>query len=408
MELYPATYWSALLPHIRNEESQVRQLQEDWEWLLAQEVCTQLDAEMPVQVVPQLRPYVWSEGFNYWLAAEIAREQMRRKKNLWLPDAADLGDDQLAELSETQRDLLQKVLKKHMYRISLSGLEHCFLRFYRRIWKKLLIEWKMYAALVDLCEYFLNHLSVMNRQELWECAYYATDLSSWQYRDVAEKRYKEYLAQGENYSAYHNLAVIYLKKREYQEALQMIDQALRLEPSKDIGVSLKTNIERAIAQEAESQRQHELQLQQKKEQREQRIKDLEQSVQEHLTDVDYRKQNILRSLNNASYFRGKRAFAKYLGMEEWSLEGHWKKLVSWGMIVETDEEITVHPLVCRYLEQGWPIKFKLRDKTPELADNIDRLAQVLTGLVTTSSTGRNEEMPMVKTLFLAANPTSTN
>jgi tetratricopeptide (TPR) repeat protein len=407
LELHPATYWSALLPRIRNEESQVRQLQEDWEWLLAQEVCTQPDAEMPVQVVPQLRPYVWSEGFNYWLAAEIAREQLRRKKDLWLPDANDLEDEQLAVLSETQRDLLQKVLIKHMDRISLSGLEHCFLRFYRDVWKELLIEWKMYSAVVDLCECFLTRLSVLNRQELWECAYYATDLSSWQYRGVAEKRYKEYLAQGESYSAYHNLALIYFRKREYQEALQMIDQALRLEPSKDSGVSLKTNIERAIVQVEEQRRQQELQSQQERERREQRIKDLEQNVQEHLTDVDYRKQNILHSLKNASYFRGKRAFAKYLGMEEWSLEGHWKKLVSWGMIVETDEEITVHPLVCRYLEQGWPIKFKLRDKTPELADNIDRLAQVLTGFVTTSPTRRNEEMQMVKTLFLAANPVST-
>lgn len=421
IELYSVTYWSALLPYVKKEELQVRQLQEDWEWLLEHDVCTQPAIEEPVQVIPQIRPFVWNEGFRCWLSAEIARSQGRKKKNLWLPEEVDLRDEKLATLSETQRHVLQRTLTRHMERISLSGLEHCFLRFYRRIWKKRLIEWEMHVELVDLCECFLTRLSVMSRQELWECAYHATDLSFGRYQGIAEKRYKEYLAQREEYVAYHNLAFLHFREKKYQDALSMIEQALRLEPSKDASVNLKTEIERAIAQEEESKRQDELQKQQKSEQQARRIKDLAQSIQEHLSEVDYYKRNILQSLKNSSYFRGKRSFARYIAMEEWALEGHWKKLVSWGMIVEVDEEPIVHPLICTYLEQGWPVAFKPKDRTPELvgynqlnqttSDNVDsfgELAKALKEIVITSPIRRNEEMQMVKALFLAANPISTN
>lgn len=435
MELYPATYWSALLPYVKNEESQVRQLQEDWDWLLAHDVCVQPAAEIPMCAIPILQPCVWHDGFRYWLAAEIARAQPRNKKNPWLPGVADLGDEQLADLSKTQRDLLQQTLMKHIGRISLSGLEQCYLRFYRQIWKRLLIEWKMDDALVDLCEHFLTRLSVMSRQELWECAYYATDLPSWSHQNIAEKRYKEYLAQQEDCDAYHNLSLMYFRKNKYQDALQMIEQALRLDASRTTSADLKAKIEQAIAQEEEQRQQHELQKQQEKERREQHIKDLEPTVQAHLSEVDYYKRNILQSLKKASYFRGKRSFAKYIAMEEWALEGHWKKLVSWGMIVETDARPIVHPLICTYLEQGWstvpkPL-VKTKDKISEVselaagdqpnqiknnsgqplidnADSFSELAKVLKEVVIASPTRRNEEMSTVKALFLAANPINTN
>src|SRR5258708_2435124 len=48
----------------------------------------------------------------------------------------------------------------------------------------------------------------------------ATDLSGWPYRNIAEKRYKEYLAQEQSYAAYHNLSLIYLRENKYHEALQ--------------------------------------------------------------------------------------------------------------------------------------------------------------------------------------------
>ena len=52
-------------------------------------------------------------------------------------------------------------------------------------------------------------------------------------------------------------------------------------------------------------------------------------------------------------------------MEEWALEGHWRKLVSWGMIVEDGRQTTVHPLISVYLEQGWPIVSGSSVKTKE-------------------------------------------
>ncbi|SRR6266487_1195448 len=172
----------------------VSQLQEDWEWLLAHGMCLQVEADTSMRAVPVLQPCVLEEGFQCWLSSEIARVQVRKKKNLWLPGATDLGDEQLAHLDSMQRDLMQQALMRQIERVDLSGLEQFHLRLYRRIWKQLLIEWKMYTALIDLCEQFLTRLSVMTRQELWECAYYATDLSSWSYQNIAEKRYKEYLA----------------------------------------------------------------------------------------------------------------------------------------------------------------------------------------------------------------------
>jgi hypothetical protein len=345
----------------------LRQLQEDWEWLLAHGACAQAAAEMPERAVPLLQPYILDEGFRCWLVAEIARVQVRKKKNLWLPGAADLGDEQLAKLSSTQRDLVQQALVKQIGRVALSGLEHIHLRFYRRIWKQLLIEWKMYAALVDLCEQLLTRLSVMTRQELWECAYYATDLTSWSYQNIAEKRYKEYLAQEKSYAAYHNLSLIYLKKNQYYDALQVIEQALELNPSSKVSINQKTLIEEAIQKEEEKQAQLELQQQREKEQRVQHLKDLEQKIQAHLVDVvdDYYKRKILQSLKKASYFYSKQSFARYIGMEEWALEGHWRKLVSWGMIVEDGRRTNVHPLISVYLEQGWPVVSGSSVKTKE-------------------------------------------
>src|SRR6266704_2221812 len=370
MELHPSAHWSALFPYVKNDEHQLRQVQEDWEWLLAHGVCSQAETGTSVRAVPLLQPCVLEEGFRCWLSAEIARVQARKKKNLWLPAAADLGDEQLTELSSTQRDLMQQVLMRQIERVAPSGLEQFHLRFYRRIWKQLLIEWKMYAALVDLCEQFLTRLSVMTRQELSECAYYATGLSSWPYQHIAEKRYKEYLAQEANYAAYHNLSIIYLKENKYHDALQMIDQALQLNPSNVSSINQKARIEQAIKKEEEKQAQLELQRQRENEQREQHLKDLEQKIQAHLTEVDYYKRNILQSLKNASYYRGKRSFAKYIGMEEWALNAHWRKLVSWGMIVEEDRQTIVHPLISAYLEQGWQMlsASSVKSKEPKVTE----------------------------------------
>src|SRR5260370_20334417 len=106
LELYPVAHWSGLLPHVKNDEHQLRQVQEDWEWLLAHGVCQQAEAGTPVRAVPLFQPCVLEEGFRCWLSAEIARVQARKKKDLWLPVAADLGDEQLTELSSIQRDLV--------------------------------------------------------------------------------------------------------------------------------------------------------------------------------------------------------------------------------------------------------------------------------------------------------------
>ena len=383
MELYPSEHWSALLPHVKNDEHQLRQLQQDWEWLLAHGICLQAEADTSVHAVPVLQPCVLEEGFQCWLSTEIARVQARKKKNLWLPGAADLGDEQLTQLSSMQSDLVQQALMRQIERVSISGLEQFQLRFYRRIWKQLLIKWKMYAKIVDLCERFLSRLSVMTRQELWECAYYATDLSSLPYQNIAEKRYKEYLAQQEANAAYHNLSLLYFRRKQYQDAVQMIEQALRLAPSDTLSLDLKAKIEQALAKEEGQRRQRELKQQQEKGQREQHLKDLEQKIQAHLAEVDYYKRNILQSLKKTSYFRGKRSFAKFIGMEEWALEGHWKKLVSWGMIVEEDQRTFVHPLISAYLEQGWPVvagsSVKTKEKTYEESSLVFHVKELVMG-----------------------------
>jgi tetratricopeptide (TPR) repeat protein len=367
MELYPSAHWSALLPHVKNDEHQLCQVQEDWEWLLAHGVCSQAEAGTSVCAVPLLQPCVFEEGLRCWLSAEIARAQARKKKNLWLPVAADLGDEQLAQLSSTQRDLLQHALMRQIERVAPSGLEQFHLRFYRRVWKQLLIEWKMYAALVDLCEQFLTRLSVISRRELWECAYYATHLSDFTHRNIAEKRYTAYLEQGEDRAAYHNLSIIYLERSQYQDAMRMIEHALQLDPQNAESLKQKACIEQAIQEVEEQRRQREIQQQREKAQREQRLKDLEQKIQAHLVDVvdDYYKKKILQSLKHASYFRGKQSFAKYLAMEDWALEGHWRKLVAWGMIVEDGRQTMVHPLISTYLEQGWPVVSGSPVKTKE-------------------------------------------
>ena len=154
-----------------------------------------------------------------------SRVQIRKKKNLWLPAADELGGEQLISLDAPQRDLLQQAFMRQIDQVSSSGLEKVYLHFYRHIWKRLLIEWNLHGKLVDCCDTFLTRLpSIMTRQEMWECAYYATDLSDYTYQNCAEKWYKAYLEQGEDRAAYHNLALIYRRRKQYQEALQMIEQ----------------------------------------------------------------------------------------------------------------------------------------------------------------------------------------
>ena len=231
LTLYPSAHWSALLSRIKQDEQQARQLQEDWDWLLTQGICVQPEAEHPIRAIPPLELYIHEEGFQYWLEAEIARVQARKKKNLWLPTAVELGDKQLADLSTTQRGLMQQAFMRQITQVSLAGLEQMYLRFYRRIWKSLLIEWKMYSELTDICEVFLTCLLVvMTRHEMWECAYYAMDISGYTYQNRAEKWYKAYLGQEEDHAAYHNLSLIYLRRKQYQDALQMTEHALHLAP----------------------------------------------------------------------------------------------------------------------------------------------------------------------------------
>ncbi len=200
----------------------MRQLQEDWEWLRTHGVYVQSEAEHSVCGVPLVEPYIREEGFLFWLATEIARVQARKRKNLWLPEAVELGDEQLANLSAPQRDLVQQAYMRQIGQVSPSGLEHLYLHFYRRIWKRLLIQWNMYAQLAESCEIFLTRLSVMTRQEMGECAYYAALHSDPLSQNRAVKWYKAYLEQREDPAVYHNLSLIYLTRKQYQDALQVI------------------------------------------------------------------------------------------------------------------------------------------------------------------------------------------
>ena len=353
--LYPSPHWSGLLPYIKHDEHQVRQLQEDWEKLLTVGICIQEEESLPYRVIPLLLPRVQVEGFRHWLVSEVARVQARKKKNLWLPEAADITDAQLPQLSPPQRDLLRQALMRKIDQVSLSGLEYLYLSFYRHIWKTLLIEWKMYAELVDLCEVFLSRLSTMSRREVWECAYYATHLSDSRYRNSAEKWYKSYLEQGEDAAAYHNLSIIYLERKQYQDALQVIEQALKLNPTTPGSLDQKARIEQARQKDEELRRQQEREQQRQKEQREQYLQELAQKIQMHLGEVDGFKLKILQAVKDAPHYSSKRTLAQQLRMEDWSFEGHWKKLVLWGMILEEEKRMaTLHPQVLSYLEQGWP------------------------------------------------------
>ncbi len=355
--LYPSKHWSALLSHIKQEEK-IRQLQTDWEWLLAHEICRQEEAEQVVSAIPEIVPHIQQEGFQYWLAAEIVRVQARKKKDLWLPEANELGDEQLRQLTSQQRSLLHQAFMRQIKQVSPSGLEHLYLGFYRRIWKNLLIEWKMYAELVDCCEIFLSRLSIMTEQERWECAYYASDLTPPHYLQLAEKLYLEIIDHEDHWGAFYNLTVLYYRRKAYEDALVTIEEAIRLDPTSETSLSLKEKIEQAIREETERKRQQALARQKAKEERASYLKGLEREITAHLGDVDIYKQRILQAIRDASSGYGsvnKRTLARDVRMEDWSFNGHWKKLVAWNMILEEGKQFSLHPLVTHYLDQGWPV-----------------------------------------------------
>src|SRR5512142_505320 len=148
-----------------------------------------------------------------------------------------------------------------------------------------------------------------------------------------------------------------MRRNDYQNALQMIDQALRLAPNNSKSLEQKERIQQAIQQEEERRQQQELERQKQQQIREQQLKSVESTIVAHLGDVDYYKLKILRTLNATPYFTSKRAFAREVGMEGGPLAGHWKKLVAWGMIIDGERQPSVHPLVATYLDQGMPVEY---------------------------------------------------
>src|SRR5207244_5280597 len=135
-------------------------------------------------------------------------------------------------------------------------------------------------------------------------------LSDYMYQTRAEKWYKAYLEQGEDPTTYHNLSIIYMRKKDYHDALQMIEQALRLAPEDSDSLEQKDRIQQVIQQEEERRQQQELERQKQQKIREQQLKSVESTIVAHLGDVDYYKQKILRTLKATSYFSSKKAFPR--------------------------------------------------------------------------------------------------
>lgn len=90
---------------------------------------------------------------------------------------------------------------------------------------------------------------------------------------------------------------------------------------------------------------------------------LEPTITAHLDDVDYYKQRILLAIESKQGDT-KQSLAASLHMEDWAFDGHWKKLVSWGMIIEEKNgTVTLHPLISSYLQQVCPVPLTSSMKT---------------------------------------------
>lgn len=151
-------------------------------------------------------------------------------------DVADAEFDAESEEAVSQ-EMRQRIHEKAWAQLqahqSVATVEAIFIPFYRSFWRDLLKEGKMHQAIVEVTAVLLRAAGSRDiDEEQWDYAYYSRDTG---HLEEAEQAYRSYLQRHpQSGPTLNNLAMILETKGLLQEALELMEQALRSDPEKEL------------------------------------------------------------------------------------------------------------------------------------------------------------------------------
>jgi len=163
-------------------------------------------------------------------------------------------DEDDAEFSAESEEAMSQTLRQRIHERAWAQLqahqttsivEAVFIPFYHSYWRDLLREGKMHQEIVDVAAVFLQVLPLEDiDDEQWDYAYASHELGR---LEEAEQAYRSYLGRRpQSASALNNLAVILETKEVFQQALTLLQQALILEPEKELFLNNRNRLQEEL------------------------------------------------------------------------------------------------------------------------------------------------------------------
>jgi tetratricopeptide (TPR) repeat protein len=163
-------------------------------------------------------------------------------------------DEDDAEFAAESKEAMSQHLRQRMHEKAWAQLqahqttsivEAVFLPFYHSFWRDLLIEGKMHREIVEVTAVFVQTVPIDDIGDVqWDVAYFSHELGQ---LEEAEQAYRSYLQRRpQSASALNNLAVILETKEAFQEALDLLEQALIVEPEKELFLNNRNRLQKKL------------------------------------------------------------------------------------------------------------------------------------------------------------------
>lgn len=194
--------------------------------------------------------YVYKERGDLPLAVEYhlrwCIQSLARGGDGFDEDDAEFVAESEEAMSQEQRQSIHEkawtLLQAHQ---STSIVQAVFLPFYRSYWRDRLKEGKMHREIVEVTAVLVQ--TVLNDdidEEQWDYAYSLHELGR---LDEAEQCYRSYLQRNpQSASALNNLAVILETQELLEQALELLEQALLVEPEKELFLNNRNRLQKKL------------------------------------------------------------------------------------------------------------------------------------------------------------------
>lgn len=209
---------------------------------------------------------------------------------------------------------------------------------YQSFWRQILLNLKRWDEWIEITHALREVLSADgNKSEaitslglLWDEAFGHGERGDF---DEAQVLYEQYIALEPNdRSAWHNLAIIWNQKGNEEKAFQHIAHAHDLDPENTLTAKVYANMQKSW----EEHRQREAWL---------------QEAPNRWRALDYRKRQLLLALSTITDSFKWRDLANLSGIDEHAIQGHWRKLVEGGFILEPEQGWEINPHLVPILQK---------------------------------------------------------